>query len=498
MRDEFAQAGWELWIDYGTDEVPLLGAYPSQVQMVELSDPCDGADTLMITMFARHPDNGEIVGVDDTYRRDGTSLKLRAGYGDDLITMGRFTITKIEVESPPTEEAVATITAFDGFQRFMLDTYPGDYGNEVKTYSDVALTMARKYGMGVAADTSIPIPHRTRTRRKRNGKKVKVKSRVIKNAGDTDAKMIKHLAAMSGFLSPKVRYVEAHSTLARQLKKNHDIVEAVDNRDVLFFRRLDMRRQIQERSSESFLFNARPEGDGMVTLTAFKSGVDTSNLPAAVRMTGIVEGPPKEVVTVEAEVTGAAEIAERTALRRQAALTQDPQERSDLLERADALDSKVRVREVNRVRFKRTKKRNKVQNAEAVLIEVLDQERKPVIEYSHRAKKRVQTLRRETIRSTMVVASGSNLNAMAKAWLQGRLELHHIATATVANIAGLETLRTNQIHEFRGVNERDDGYWVIMSANHICTRDAGHTVSLALKRIPDLSSKIAARGQAAE
>lgn len=490
--------------------IRLEDDYMHLVERVELHQVWDGADELRLVCRAEN-DQREPKIVGERILEPGSSVVLRAGYGRTLTPVGRFDIYVHEPTYQSGSVSYVDLIGSDGFQRLHDNTWPSDLGKEPQTYTDAAKILARKFGMGIAADVSRKIPHRTRTRRvrvgtstTRAGKKVRryrrrtVHTKMIKNAGDSDAKMLKHLANYSGFLGPKVRWVEAGSDLEKQLKKGHDVVEGTANRDVLLFRRANVQRQVME--AGAFKFVRRHKSGAPSTLDSFQPRWDTDGVPIAVRVTGVVIGKPagrrrrrrRQIVTVEAELVGPQVLRERSALLRQAARTTDPVRSIWLSERAAGLTSKVAVTKVRRRKFGK-QDRKRFRNASTTLIEVLDKDRRPGLEYDPRKKRRVQTMRREALRTTVVFREVKDLQDMAKQWLMTRLQLHITATASAHNLPGLERVYPFQIHEFVVGSPEYDGHYMVMMANHTWSATDGHRCIMTLERVAEAPSDLQTR-----
>jgi len=505
----YDSARFSIEVQDGGTLSPLPSGYASLLQDVELDQVWDGADELRLE-FAGMDDDRNLRVIGERVLEPGTSLVLRAGYGRSLHAMGQFTVGSHEAAFTEDGPAV-TVIATDGFRRMMDDTWPsvlsglkrsGTTGKaqRASTWTDAAKVLARKFGFGFVADVGPRIPEKTRYRRTRKGKKKgrrrrKVRDVIIKNAGETDASMIKHIAGFAGFMHPKVRYIEGTSELAKQLARDHAIAEALDNRDVLFFRAANIQRQLREVGSLKFRY--RRKSGAPATLSEFAPTWDTDEVPVAVRISGIVgEGKRREVVTVEAELVGPEQYRRRSALLRQAARAKDPAKRRELEAEARGLKGEVSITRVRRSRA--TKKDRKAYvNAETALIEVLENERKAGRELDWsandpRRRRKVQTMRRETIRRTFVVRTTDDLEKMARAWLLTRLQLHQSATADSSNIPGLELVYPQQVHELEDVSPEYDGLWMIMKSTHRWTDD-GHECSMLWERVADLPSRV--RGQ---
>lgn len=477
--------------------IPLLDDYTRLIETVEINQVWDGADAIRLTMRAwdEHAVETRVIG--ERILEPGTSIVVRAGYGRTLRTMGRYTIVSHTPTFGRDRRPMVVVEAFDGFALLMDNTWPGDYGSDVLTWTDVALVMARKYGMGFAGDISGLVPKRVRKRRVRTRRKTPagkriyrsrlVRSKVIKNAGDTDAKMMKHLAGYAGFATPKVRFVESGSDTAAELRLSHPIVEGIEGRDVLLFRRIDVQRQIRE--AAALRFSYLPDGERDSTLETFQPVWNTKDTPVAVRVTGVVPGPPRAVITAEAEVVDAALLRERDSLLRRAALEADLAKRAELSERAQDLAGRVVVTRgtrtnVKSLRKKRDRRRFRNMGESIQQVDVLESERRPGLEWDARKKRRVQTMKREVMRSAVIVSTGADVDRIARAWLETRLQLHITGSASVRDIPGLEALYPNQVHEFDDLSPEYNGFYIIKESTHLWARD-GHSVQLKLQRVAE-------------
>lgn len=463
--------------------------YMGLVESIELHQVWDGADQLTLQMRAWDDVRNDQVVIGERVLAPGTSIVLHAGYGAEMHTVGRYDVVRHQPTYGPSRPPSVMIEAHDGFARLMHDQWPGDYG-QPPTYTDVAKILARKYGMGLAADTSSPIQYMTRLRRRRRRRHGKtttttseVQQRIVKNAGDTDAKMIKLLAGMAGFLVPKVRYIAPTSPEAAWLAETHQVTERLSGRDVLLFHRLDVQRQLS--APGVIRFDRREHAGIPSTLLSFAPDQNTSDVPTAVRVTGVVAGPPKEIMTVEAEVVGPALLQERSALLLRASRASDPSEAARLREKALQIGDQVAVTRVERTTAPHTQaQRQAAANAGATILEVLSDTAKATMAYDVRSGRRVQTMRREAVRGTVLAGSAGDLERLARAWLQSRLQLLTTASAASRDTPGLERVRPNQVHEFVGMGPTYDGVYLVLEATHVWTGE-GHRVNMRLQRVAE-------------
>lgn len=492
-------------------EVPLPIDYARLIKQIRVHQPFDGADTLTIGMTAWDEDIAEYSVVGERILEPGVSVLVDAGYGTRLHTVGRFDISAPVADFPRDAFPGVKLNAMDGFALMMDNTWPGDYGAEAFTWTDIALIVAKKYGMGLVADIPVHsrarIPYRTRTRKPRKGgPPVVVTQRVVKNAGDTDAAMLKHMAGYAGFFPPKVRYIPKGSLLARQMLLSHDVTLHVGGRDALVFRRGNIQRQREEvsvllgRDAGVYEFNYRRDDGPHSSLDSFRPTWDTTHIPMAVRVSGIVRTPRPgrsaklEVVTVEAEVVGPALVRERANLLRRAQRETDPDKEDALFNRADALSGRIAITSERRERFtrksgKKKQKRQRFRNTGTAMIEVLKAERRPGREYDPVKGQKVQTMRRETIGHSIVASNGEEIADIARAWLQGRLGLHITAKATIANRPGAELIYPGQIHDFRGLPVEYEGAYMVMDAVHTWNT-SGHKVEMGLQKVAELPTNL--------
>lgn len=492
-------------------KVPFGPDLLSKIESVQVEQVWDGADAITITMRAWDEFEANFAVVGSYTLEPGTSIILRAGYGKGPpTTMGRFTIVQHEPTFDGGGVPIVVITGYDGFSLLMDNQFPGDYGGAAEgtlTYTDVARLLARKYGFGLAADQSPNIPHKTKTKRVRkrvNGKTVRIdgkvqrksvkkQSKIIKNAGDTDAKMMKDLANYSGFLLPKVRYIESSDSPI--VNKLHRITENTRNRDVLFFRRANIRRQLATADAFDFTYR-RPSGQ-IGTLSQFSPTWNTDNVPLSVRVTGVVKATvgtkrkrtKKRIHVVEAQLTDPEQLRLRSNLLRRAAREKNPLKAQELRDKAKRIEPQITVvRETTTKLTKRDKKRFK--NVGTAMIEVLDKERRPVKEYDRVKKRKLQTMRREVIGQTLVVTDGAELRKIAKGWLTSRLQLHIVADTVVDNVPKSETLYPNQVHTASGLPIEYEGPYMIRTATHVWNAGGAHQVSMHWQRVAEVSSKI--------
>ncbi|MGB0684937.1 MAG: hypothetical protein ACPGQD_01915 [Planctomycetota bacterium] len=461
-----ARATYELAIlDAGTKH-PVRQDYLRLIDSVELHQVWDGADALTLNMrgWDEHDADYRVVG--ERIFAPGAQIIFRAGYGGVLRTLGRFTVVRPQPDF--SEQGVTvSIQAYDGFHLLMDDTYPGHYGAP-PTYTDVALAIARKRGMGVVADVSKPIPHekRKRRRRTRRGRKTKtVGTVIVKNAGDTDAKMVKDLANYSGFASPKVRYVETGSPEARALADTHEVVEGLTDRDVLFFRQLKLSRQKAEAERYKLTYSRR---GGLSTLSKFRPDWDASAVPQAVRVTGFVR-KTKQVHVVEASIT------------------------TDELRRTGATGPTTITGRATRRFSKQEAKDFKKGNVPVAVIEILG-DKKPTKAYSPADGGEVQTMRRETLRAMPIVATLEELEGIARGWLELRSDLHITATAVVRDVPGAETFYPFRVYETEGLPAEYEGNYLVKSARHVWSGN-GHTVDLQLDKVAEIPPGVVVKGR---
>ena len=406
------------------------------ISQVRLNQVWDGASELTLEMRAWDEYKAAYKVVGERVLDPGTDVIFRAGYGRKLTTLGRFTVSKVEASFPQDGVPHVTITAFDGFKRFVDNLWPGDYGEAAGTkdlkrgkdddektrrWSDIAAILAEKYGMGLAADRSPFIPRKVRKGRRKKlvaqevvlSSTVKVKrmqqlldatgkpvyeedveigaKHAVKNAGDSDAQMLKHMAGYAGFLAPYVRYVDS-SNQADLIEWGYtgpptageetpfDILRNVPERgDVLFFHSANLKRQ--EHRAGRFAFRWRGRDGKPATLASFEPTWDTASLPTAVRVHGLVwrgsvEGTEFQVgikanfpgtgstnvsgektsggrtqfqgrktrwqfLTVEAHITTFEDLQRRNALLRAAAVEKDEAKRADLKKAADRIGDNI-------------------------------------------------------------------------------------------------------------------------------------------------------------
>lgn len=521
-QSEFLQPRFALEIlEPGGTTIPVRQDYLRLLAQVTIHQVWDGADEITLVFRAWDEFDSDYRVVGERIFEPGTSILFRAGYGNEALhLMGRFTI----VEHAPTFSAgdvpMVTVTGHDGLALLMDNTWPGDYGGIKEgtlTYTDVARIIALKYGFGLVADVAPRIPHKGKTVRRAQrgsdgkvlrdttGKKVttqrKVASRIVKNAGDTDAKMLKDLANYSGFLLPKVRYVEG---LNFGLEEDHPVVVGASNRDVLFFRKLSIRRQLSEAETFDFVWNRGGGSPG--TLSMFDPTWNTDNTPIGVRVSGVVtetvgfskSGRPKvrkRIVTVEAQLTDAQALRTRTNLLQRAARENDPTKKAELVGKANAIEPKLTVVSETRTALRKQDKK-RFGNAGTALVEVLDKDRRPVREYDRVEQKKVQTMRREVIGHTFVVTDGSELRDIAMGWLAARLQTHMMASAIIENVPRSETLYPNQVHTTSGLPTEYEGPYMIREATHVWSPGNGHTVDLELQRVAEVPTAMFAKERA--
>jgi hypothetical protein len=417
--------------------------------------------------------------------------------------IGRYTIGTHEPEFGA-DGTTVLLRGTDGFKRFMDDTWPGLWGRP-RTWSRLAAGMARKYGMGFVGDESQRVPHKERKRRVRRGKKkgkrtATVRTSAVKNAGESDALMLKNVAGFAQFMHPKVRWVEGNSDFARQLEKDHQLIENVDNRDVLFFRRANLQRQSREVPGLDFVY--RYKAGRPATVESFSPTWDVDDVPVAVRVSGIIgQGARRRVLTVEAELVGPEKHRRRSALLRDAARQKDPARKALLEAQAASISDDVSFTRVQTRKVRKQDERTFV-NASTAMVEVLDNERRAGIHSDWEAndprrQRKVQTMRRETLRTVFTFRDGQHLQDFARSWLLTRLQLHLTATAEAANIPGLELVYPQQIHELSRASVEYDGLWMMKRCTHRWT-SSGHSARLAMDRVPRFSSQISTQTRSAE
>jgi hypothetical protein len=507
----------------GGPYVPLKPDYMSLVQSISVHQVWDGADELTIEMVAWDEFKADFAVLGEEILAPGNSIKVRAGYGKADHIVGRFDIVQHNPSFPAGDPPKVIITAFDGFHLLMDNSWPGDYGGRskrdrrgggIKTYTDVMIIMARKYGFGLVADRSIDIPFRTKKVRVRkraarvvvedgrlvtkrvvlkdaSGKpiyKTKTKkSRVVKNAGETDAKMVKDMAGYAGFLSPKIRYVEK---LPPAVIAKYAHVEGTTDNDVLFFEAPNLQRQQSRVGAFNLVYSRRD--DRATTLSNFEPQLSTKEIPTAVRVHGVLRVPVgkkgkkrKRVVTVEAEITEPEQLRKRANLLRRAARETNPTKKAELQAEADRIGSRITVSKTTRkLRGKRDKKRYKG-TAGSALIDILGKDRKPAKEYDHAKKRKVQTMRREVVGATIVANNDGELEAIARGWLMARLSLYITASGDLENVAGSHTLYPNQVHAARGLPWEYEGPYMIRECRHMWTPQTGHAVSFEVQKVAE-------------
>lgn len=511
----------------GGPYIPLKDDYFELIQSISVHQVWDGADELTIEMQAWDEFKADYAVLGEEILAPGNSIIVRAGYGTADHTIGRFDVIQHNPSFPSGDPPKVAITGFDGFHLLMDNNWPGDYGGRskrdrrgggIKTYTDVMIIMARKYGFGLVADRSIDIPLRSKKVRVRkravrtvpetkDGKTKLVtksvvlkdafgkpiyqtktkKSRVVKNAGETDAKMVKDMAGYAGFLSPKVRYVER---LAPAVVAKYDHVEGTTKNDVLFFEAANLQRQ-QSRVGSFNLVYARRD-DQASTLSNFEPQLSTKEIPTAVRVHGVLRVPVgkkgkkrKRVVTVEAELTEPEQIRKRANLLRRAARESDPTKKAELLAEADKIGSRITVSKTTRkLSGKRDKKKYKG-TAGTAMIDILGKDRKPTKEYDYQKKRKVQTMRRETVGATIVANNDGELEAIARGWLMARLSLYITASGDLENVAGSHTLYPNQVHALRGLPWEYEGPYMIRECRHTWAPQVGHTVSFEMQKVAE-------------
>lgn len=496
---------WSLEIenDDGTERVPLPKGMKNLIESIQVHQVWDGADSITISAIAWDGHKSDFVWLQEETLAPGKSVIFRAGYGRPSELIGRFDI----VEHNPTmsvDGARVEIVGYDAFHLLMDDTYPGDYGSRskrdpkgggIRTYDDVAKIVARRWGWGFVGDTGARIPFKKRTVKVRkrskgkvvkdaNGKAVLVEktrhSRIVKNAGDTDAKFLKKLANLSGFLGPKIRYVER---LPRDEADTYDVVENVTRNNVLFFVRADLQRQLGRTGVMRFDYALRDEN--LSTLEEFSPGLRTKGIPMAVRVSGLVRtGGRRRVVTVEAELTGPAQLRRRNAYLRRAARETDPKKKADFLKKAERIRPQYTIESyTKRRRDKRDKK--KYRRTGRAMLEVLGADKKPTKTYSRAKKRKVQTVRREVIGYTQIATDKLDLVRLARGWLAARLGSYINATAATNTLVGTEKLYPNQVHEFRSVPWDYQGIYMIRVATHTWALDGTHRVTMELNKVSE-------------
>lgn len=525
-----ATPGYEAWAmslevqgPDGGPYTPLKADYLDLIASISIHQVWDGADELTIQMRAWDDYTADYAVLGEEILAPGNSIIVRAGYGKADTIMGRFDIVQHNPEFPSGETPTVTITAFDAFALLVDNKWPGDYGGRsksdrrgggIKTYTDVMIIMARKYGFGLAADTSIDIPFRTKkvrvrkratrsvtvdgkTKQKRvvvkdsSGNPVYVsktkKSRIVKNAGETDAKMVKDMAGYTGFLSPKVRYVER---MPSAVKSKYAHTEATDGNDVIFFESPNLERQRARVGTFAFVY-ARRDGE-MATMTSFSPQLSTKEIPTAVRVHGVLRVPVgkkgkrrKRVVTVEAELTEPEQIRKRANLLRRAAKESNPQKKAELQAEADRIGSRITVSKTSRRLLGKRDKKKYRGTTDLAMIDILGKDRKPGKEYDAKKRRKVQTMRREVIGATIVANNSGELEAIAKGWLMARLSLYITSSCQVENMPGSHKLYPNQVHTARGLPWEYEGPYMIRECTHAWTPQTGHSVSCELQKVAE-------------
>ena len=521
MREGFNFPGYHIdLVDRSGKKVRLKQDWLRLIKEVELEQVWDGADMLTLTFTDWDELEAKWVIMGGKIFDPGNELILRAFYGGKSTTMGKFTI---DTHKPQFEEGPPTLSviAYDGFARLMDNTFPGDYGGQkaskkkggkVTTYTDVMKVVARKYGYGLAADVSPRIKFKKKTvrrRKRKNGKvvknakgkavryKKKISSRIVKNAGDTDAKMVKDMANYSGFLQPKVRFVDGRDVA--QVQRLHEVTENLRERDVLFFRRANIRRQLEEANTFELRYHTDRE---YATLKSFNPTWKTDDTPIAVRVSGMVRTTVgkkkkrvrKRIMIVEAQLTEPQQLRERNALLRQADRLKrsDPTKAAKLRDRASRIQPKISI--TKEITAKPTKKdRKRFKNVGSAMIEILDKDLRPVKEYDRIEKRKVQTMRRETLKATFVVTNGEELRQIAKGWLAARLATHMTATAMTVNLQGSETFYPNQVHQVVGLPVEYEGPYMIRKATHVWAEQMGHACSMDLQKVAEVPSSLTSR-----
>lgn|GEM_PF-2640533 len=473
--DRYAPADYELTILDGGNRYVVKDDYLRLISSIEIDQAWDGADALTINFRAWDERDLTWRVAGERIFGPGTSLLVKAGYGNRMTVMNRFDIGDHEF-SGGESGADTGIIGYDGFAQAVDDEWPAKYG-AAPTYTSVAQAMAAKRGWGFVGDRSKPIQHlvKKKRRRTRKGRKtVKYQSEIAKSASDSDAKMLKDLANFSGFHMPKVRYIEADSDVLRRLQSTHDIVQNVGNKDVLFFRRGKLSRQREESAAWKFVYMADAgetsgQGDNIGTLSSFDGSWDAGQVPLAVRVTGYV-GATKEVTTVEAQVVT-----------------------DELLRQGFDGPIVVGARSVRKF-TKREKKDFKKGNLAPTQLEILG-ERQAAKAWHPVEKRYVQTLKREVLRAMPIMRTVKDLEALARGWLQLRMDMHIHASATISNVPGAELIYPNNVYEVTGVPPEYDGSYMVREATHKWSAD-GHSVAMKLQKVPVVPASMKLIGRA--
>lgn len=483
-----AQAAFELHILDGQERILVQHDYMRLVTGVDLELTWDGAAQLSVDFRAWDERTADYVVMGERIFAPGTSLLFRAGYGGRVTTIGRFDVVRHEGGYPSGSHPTLRVVAVDGFARFMQNTYPGHYGTPA-TYDDVALAVARQHGMGFAGDVSKPVDHKVRRVRQRRGRtaagKATYRATVVptvfaKQAGETDAAMLKRMANMSGFGLPEVRYIERQDVATYQAL--YPRTSRLGAGDALLFRRLSFDRQRLD--SARFRFDYRGVEGRPASLASFDADWSANNVPLAVRLTGI-DPELKALWTVEAEwvvdpVTGAGQ-------------------RIEVNSEIQNLNQKVHLRGAS----KRTKRdiqkaiRRARQGEDVQLAATLDilGEYTPMEVYDPISKGKVQTMKREVIRGMQMVVTREQAEAVVKGWLRARMDTHMTGRGTLENVPGSELIRPNHVYEHAGLASEHTGFYMIRTARHSWAPDGRHTVDVASQKVGQVPAGVAIKGR---
>lgn len=443
-------------IDHATPQVALVvngtelpSSVMSRIGTIKLNQTCDGADILTIDANAWDEIRCKYVLLDDRVLFPGNSVELWAGYGGaahvgnaDMVCKGRFDLLS-RFPGYLSDGVSVQFVAYDGLRRMMDNTQPRVF-HGFNRDSDIVVAMAKEYGWDVD-DVPTPggmLPSSTANTR-RSRKKAVVHTRNVpgdrvKPIAMTDLAFIKKMAECYGYQYPKIRY------------------NPLTKRETLVFR-----PPATGPDDWTQTFRYRVPGTGSSDLIEFQPSFSLDNTPTGVELLGWdkEKGRPFRVVATLSQ-------------SQKIDVKFDEDVRVD-----DKVDSTIRSGAELRLSLLGS-------STEQVSLRRVVMEGKawsPLKEVP------------DVLTASMIPTLSTDreyLEQFAVQWLRDRLAAWWTATFILENQPGIHLLDSDQVHEFRGMAPMDEGWYILLSAEHTWT-NGSHTVSCtAQKLIEDPSMSV--------
>jgi len=436
----------------GTTIAPATMAW---IRAVELEHTVDGADTLTLECDGFDSVEMQYRLLDDVGLFPGNQIELLAGYGSpdvgapDIISKGLF---DLQLRDPiyQREGVQLTLAAYDGLRRMMDGKQARVYWDFARD-SDVVRKLARDvYGfeVGEMPAPSSPLanaPMNARSRddncavqdtptyKKMFGQKL---MDAVKSVGETDLAWVKSMAEGHGWAYPKVRYINGKEHFVFRPAATH-----------------------YDDFSQTFWYRKPGSGDRGDLLT-YHPTWNTADAPTGIELMGW-DKDAREPFRVRALMTQAGPKVTLSADQRLSEKI-DPDIKSGGALRLSILGSGSET-----VTLEKTSMGGKTWNPLKEVPDVLD----------------------TSLLHNLDISSREAVMDYARAWLLTRQAAWWTFEASLQNQPGIHQIDTDQVHEFRGMAEMDEGPGIILRAVHRWEFQGNiHTVDIDGQKLIDLDA----------